>query len=198
MSAGNIFWGTPNPTTVKNNFGVRNFDSDTESQDGLYEQNPFAEGYSVLLILLTVIQAIANAKFMDVQKNAERARNTQEKSNEMDEVIAEVSKGDPKTKAAVPDDVSNYMRINGITIDGLTFDQYMAKYGDHGKLDKGGLQALKAALDNDANRNTDMMSQGQLTIQKTAQMLNAVLSQLTGLISKWGEISTMIAQKTYS
>ncbi|EJV0518918.1 pathogenicity island 2 effector protein SseB, partial [Salmonella enterica] len=43
-----------------------------------------------------------------------------------------------------------------------------------------------------------MMSQGQLTIQKTAQMLNAVLSQLTGLISKWGEISTMIAQKTYS
>ncbi|ECX9445071.1 pathogenicity island 2 effector protein SseB, partial [Salmonella enterica subsp. enterica serovar Kentucky] len=28
--------------------------------------------------------------------------------------------------------------------------------------------------------------------------LNAVLTQLTGLISKWGEISSMIAQKTYS
>ncbi|EDJ0432565.1 pathogenicity island 2 effector protein SseB [Salmonella enterica] len=198
MSAGNIFWGTPNPTTIKNNFGVSNFDSDTESQDGLYEQNPFAEGYSVLLILLTVIQAIANAKFMDVQKNAERARNTQEKSNEMDEVIAEAAKGDPKTKEAVPEDVIDYMRKNGITIDGMTIDQYMTKYGDHGKLDKGGLQALKAALDNDANRNTDLMSQGQLTIQKAAQMLNAVLTQLTGLISKWGDIASMIAQKTYS
>ncbi|EAB2201606.1 SPI-2 type III secretion system translocon protein SseB [Salmonella enterica] len=198
MSAGNIFWGTQNSNIVKNNFGVSNFDSDTESQDGLYEQNPFAEGYSVLLTLLMVIQAIANAKFMDVQKNAERARNTQEKSNEMDEVIAEAAKGDPKTKETVPQDVIDYMRKNGITIDGMTIDQYMAKYGDHGKLDKGGLQALKAALDNDANRNTDLMSQGQLTIQKTAQMLNAVLTQLTGLISKWGDIASMIAQKTYS
>ncbi|EBC6676634.1 SPI-2 type III secretion system translocon protein SseB [Salmonella enterica] len=198
MSAGNIFWGTQNSNIVKNNFGVSNFDSDTESQDGLYEQNPFAEGYSVLLTLLMVIQAIANAKFMDVQKNAERARNTQEKSNEMDEVIAEAAKGDPKTKETVPQDVIDYMRNNGITIDGMTIDQYMAKYGDHGKLDKGGLQALKAALDNDANRNTDLMSQGQLTIQKTAQMLNAVLTQLTGLISKWGDIASMIAQKTYS
>ncbi|EBJ4735031.1 type III secretion system translocon protein SseB [Salmonella enterica] len=198
MSAGNIFWGTQNSNIVKNNFGISNFDSDTESQDGLYEQNPFAEGYSVLLTLLMVIQAIANAKFMDVQKNAERARNTQEKSNEMDEVIAEAAKGDPKTKETVPQDVIDYMRKNGITIDGMTIDQYMAKYGDHGKLDKGGLQALKAALDNDANRNTDLMSQGQLTIQKTAQMLNAVLTQLTGLISKWGDIASMIAQKTYS
>ncbi|EBA8098097.1 pathogenicity island 2 effector protein SseB [Salmonella enterica subsp. arizonae] len=198
MSAGNIFWGTQNSNIVKNNFGVSNFDSDTESQDGLYEQNPFAEGYSVLLTLLMVIQAIANAKFMDVQKNAERARNTQEKSNEMDEVIAEAAKGDPKTKETVPQNVIDYMRKNGITIDGMTIDQYMAKYGDHGKLDKGGLQALKAALDNDANRNTDLMSQGQLTIQKTAQMLNAVLTQLTGLISKWGDIASMIAQKTYS
>ncbi|MGK7489764.1 SPI-2 type III secretion system translocon protein SseB, partial [Salmonella enterica] len=68
----------------------------------------------------------------------------------------------------------------------------------HGKLDKGGLQAVKAALDNDANRNTDLMSQGQIIIQKMSQELNAVLTQLTGLISKWGEISSMIAQKTYS
>ncbi|SUH09436.1 pathogenicity island 2 effector protein SseB [Salmonella enterica subsp. enterica] len=34
----------------------------------------FAEGYGVLLILLMVIQAIANDKFIEVQQNAERAR----------------------------------------------------------------------------------------------------------------------------
>ncbi|HAE8613177.1 TPA_asm: pathogenicity island 2 effector protein SseB, partial [Salmonella enterica subsp. salamae serovar 30:1,z28:z6] len=94
--------------------------------------------------------------------------------------------------------VIKYMRDNGILVNGMTIDQYIAKYGVKGKLDKGGLQAVKAALDNDANRNTDLMSQGQLTIQKMSQQLNAVLTQLTGLISKWGEISSMIAQKTYS
>ncbi len=129
MSSGNILWGSQNPIVFKNSFGVSN--ADTGSQDDLSQQNPFAEGYGVLLILLMVIQAIANNKFIEVQKNAERARNTQEKSN-------------------------------------------------------------------DANRNTDLMSQGQITIQKMSQELNAVLTQLTGLISKWGEISSMIAQKTYS
>ncbi|APY54645.1 SPI-2 type III secretion system translocon protein SseB [Salmonella enterica] len=196
MSSGNILWGSQNPIVFKNSFGVSN--ADTGSQDDLSQQNPFAEGYGVLLILLMVIQAIANDKFIEVQKNAERARNTQEKSNEMDEVIAKAAKGDAKTKEEVPDDVIKYMREHGILIDGLTIDEYMAKYGDHGKLDKGGLQAVKAALDNDANRNTDLMSQGQITIQKMSQELNAVLTQLTGLISKWGEISSMIAQKTYS
>lgn len=196
MSSGNILWGSQNPIVFKNSFGVSN--TDTGGQDDLSQQNPFAEGYGVLLILLMVIQAIANDKFIEVQKNAERARNTQEKSNEMDEVIAKAAKGDAKTKEEVPDDVIKYMRDHGILIDGMTIDDYMAKYGDHGKLDKGGLQAIKAALDNDANRNTDLMSQGQITIQKMSQELNAVLTQLTGLISKWGEISSMIAQKTYS
>ncbi|HAU3151503.1 TPA: SPI-2 type III secretion system translocon protein SseB [Salmonella enterica subsp. diarizonae] len=196
MSSGNVFWGNHNPIVFNNDFGVSNID--TGSQDDLSQQNPFAEGYGVLLILLMVIQAIANDKFIQIQKNAERARNTQEKSNEMDAVIAEAAKGDAKTTEEVPEDVIKYMRDNGILVNGMTIDEYIAKYGVKGKLDKGGLQAVKAALDNDANRNTDLMSQGQLTIQKMSQQLNAVLTQLTGLISKWGEISSMIAQKTYS
>lgn len=173
MSSGNVFWGNQNPIVANNNFGVSN--TETGSQDGLSEENPFAEGYGVLLILLMVIQAIANDKFIQIQKNAERARNTQEKSNEMDEVIAKAAKGDAKTKEEVPDDVIQYMRENGILIDGMTIEQYMDKYGDHGKLDKGGLQALKAALDNDANRNTDLMSQGQITIQKCLRSLTRSL-----------------------
>ncbi|AXB19719.1 Secreted effector protein SseB [Salmonella enterica subsp. enterica serovar Napoli] len=78
MSSGNILWGSQNPIVpivFKNSFGVSN--ADTGSQDDLSQQNPFAEGYGVLLILLMVIQAIANNKFIEVQKNAERARNTQ-------------------------------------------------------------------------------------------------------------------------
>ncbi|EAS9109853.1 type III secretion system translocon protein SseB [Salmonella enterica] len=197
MYSGNIFWGNQSHITVGKNFGISNFD--TGGQDDLSQKNPFAEGYEVLLFLLIVIQAIANAKFVEIQKNSERARNTQQKSNEMDEVIAKAAEEkDPKTKEEVPADVIEYMRKNGILIDGMTIDQYMDKFGDRGKLDKGGLQAIKAALDNDANKGTDLLSQGQVIIQKMNQEMNAVLTQLTGLISKWGDISSMIAQKTYS
>ncbi|EKT8859838.1 pathogenicity island 2 effector protein SseB [Salmonella enterica] len=194
MYSGNIFWGNPPHITVGNNFGISNFD--TGGQDDLSQKNTFAEAYKVLTFLLMVIQTIANAKFMEIQKNSERARNTQQKSNEMDEVIAKAAEEkDPKTKEEVPADVIEYMRKNGILIDGMTIDQYMDKFGDHGKLDKGGLQAVKAALDNDANKGTDLLSQGQVIIQKLNQEMNAVLTQLTSTVEKWGAISSFIGQK---
>ncbi|EAM8728466.1 pathogenicity island 2 effector protein SseB [Salmonella enterica] len=194
MYSGNIFWGATPHITVGNDFGISNFD--TGGQDDLSQKNTFAEAYKVLTFLLMVIQTIANAKFMEIQKNSERARNTQQKSNEMDELIAKAAQEkDPKTKEEVPEDVIDYMRRNGILIDGMTIDQYMDKFGDHGKLDKGGLQAVKAALDNDANKGTDLLSQGQIIIQKLNQEMNAVLTQLTSTVEKWGTISSMIAQK---
>ncbi|ECC1506376.1 pathogenicity island 2 effector protein SseB [Salmonella enterica subsp. houtenae] len=194
MYSGNIFWGNPPHITVGNNFGISNFD--TGGQDDLSQKNTFAEAYKVLTFLLMVIQTIANAKFMEIQKNSERARNTQQKSNEMDELIARAAQEkDPKTKEEVPADVIDYMLKNGILIDGMTINQYMDKFGDHGKLDKGGLQAVKAALDNDANKGTDLLSQGQIIIQKLNQEMNAVLTQLTSTVEKWGTISSMIAQK---
>ncbi|EAY0429727.1 pathogenicity island 2 effector protein SseB [Salmonella enterica] len=194
MYSGNIFWGNPPHITVGKNFGISNFD--TGGQDDLSQKNPFAEAYKVLTFLLMVIQTIANDKFMEIQKNSERARNTQQKSNEMDEVIAKAAQEkDPKTKEEVPADVIEYMRQNGILIDGMTIDQYMDKFGEHGKLDKGGLQAIKAALDNDANKGTDLLSQGQIIIQKMNQEMNAVLTQLSSTVEKWGTISSMIAQK---
>lgn len=165
----------------------------------LSSDNPFAYGYSVLQTLLMSIQDIANNQYLDIKESAERARKTQQMSNRMDEVIAEVAKGDDKTRKKIPDDVIQYMRDNGISINGETIDQYIKKSGDaSGTLDKGGLQAVKAALDNSANRDTDLMTQGQLTIQKMSQQMNAVITQLTGLLNKWGDICTQIAQKTFS
>lgn len=165
----------------------------------LSSDNPFAYGYSVLQTLLMSIQDIANNQYLDIKESAERARKTQQMSNRMDEVIAEVAKGDDKTRKKIPDDVIQYMRDNGISINGETIDQYIKKSTDaSGTLDKGGLQAVKAALDNSANRDTDLMTQGQLTIQKMSQQMNAVITQLTGLLNKWGDICTQIAQKTFS
>lgn len=193
MSLRNISWGANLPVTGHQHT-VGDLPTGTLSSD-----NPFAYGYSVLQTLLLSIQEIANNQYLDIKESAERARKTQQMSNRMDEVIAEVAKGDDKTRKKIPDDVIKYMRDNGISINGETIDQYIKKSADaSGTLDKGGLQAVKAALDNSANRDTDLMTQGQLTIQKMSQQMNAVITQLTGLLNKWGDICTQIAQKTFS
>lgn len=193
MSLRNISWGANLPVT-----GHQHTAGDLPTGT-LSSDNPFAYGYSVLQTLLLSIQEIANNQYLDIKESAERARKTQQMSNRMDEVIAEVAKGDDKTRKKIPDDVIKYMRDNGISINGETIDQYIKKSADaSGTLDKGGLQAVKAALDNSANRDTDLMTQGQLTIQKMSQQMNAVITQLTGLLNKWGDICTQIAQKTFS
>lgn len=158
--------------------------------------NPFAYGFSVLDNLQLVLLKVANALFGKINTSTNRARNTQDMSNRMDEVIADAAKGDDKTRKPVPDEVVKYMRDNGILVDGMTIDDYI-KHGGTDGLDKGSLQAVKAALDNSANRDTDLMTQGQLSIQKMTQEINAVVTQMTGLLSKWGDLLSMIAQKTY-
>ncbi|QZN95374.1 pathogenicity island 2 effector protein SseB [Symbiopectobacterium purcellii] len=161
--------------------------------------NIFAYAYEVMLLLQDVQLSRAYAQFNDIQNASNRARDTQEKANQMDEVIAQASKGDGNTKEAVPAEVIDYMKTHGIQVDGKSIEDYIKQHADaDGKLDKGSLQAVKAALDNSANRDSDLSSQAQLTIQKAIQMLNAAISQATNLVSKWGEILQMITQKTYS
>lgn len=159
--------------------------------------NPFAYGFSVLDNLQLVLQKIANALFGNINTSADRARNTQNMANRMDEVIADAAKGDDKTRKPVPDEVIRYMHDNGILVDGMTIEDYIAQHNDADGLDKGSLQAVKAALDNSANRDTDLMTQGQLSIQKMTQEINAVVTQMTALLSKWGDLLGMIAQKMY-
>lgn len=161
--------------------------------------NIFAYAYKVMLFLEDVQSFRASAQFKDIQNASNRARDTQEKANQMDEVIAKASKGDGNAKEKVPEDVINYMKTHDIRVDGQSIEDYIrAHKGNDGKLDKGGLQAVKAALDSSSGRDSDLSSQAQLTIQKAIQMLNAAISQATNLVSKWGEILQMITQKTYS
>ncbi|MCW2474998.1 MULTISPECIES: hypothetical protein [unclassified Symbiopectobacterium] len=161
--------------------------------------NIFAYAYEIMLLLQDVQSSRAYAQFNDIQNASNRARDTQEKANQMDEAIAAASKGDGNAKEAVPADVIEYMKTHGIQVDGKSIEDYIKQHaGADGKLDKGSLQAVKAALDNSAGRDSDLSSQAQLTIQKAIQMLNAAISQATNLVSKWGEILQMITQKTYS
>lgn len=187
-------FNTPGLTTSNIKLGAGDDNTVADDQD---INNPFAYGFSVLDNLQLVLQKIANALFGKINTSTDRARNTQDMSNRMDEVIADAAKGDDKTRKPVPDEVVKYMRDNGILVDGMSIDDYISKHGGTDGLDKGSLQAVKAALDNSANRDTDLMTQGQLSIQKMTQEINAVVTQMTGLLSKWGDLLSMIAQKMY-
>ncbi|MDR3106233.1 MAG: secretion protein [Yokenella regensburgei] len=195
LSVGHHFdFNTPGLTTSNIKLGAGDDNTVADDQD---INNPFAYGFSVLDNLQLVLQKIANALFGKINTSTDRARNTQDMSNRMDEVIADAAKGDDKTRKPVPDEVVKYMRDNGILVDGMSIDDYISKHGGTDGLDKGSLQAVKAALDNSANRDTDLMTQGQLSIQKMTQEINAVVTQMTGLLSKWGDLLSMIAQKMY-
>lgn len=193
LSVGHRFdFSTPNLTTSNIKVGAGEDNTVSDDQDF---NNPFAYGFLVLSNLQLVLQKISNDLFGTINICANRARNTQDMSNRMDEVIADAAKGDDKTRKPVPDEVVKYMRDNGILVDGMTIDDYISKHGDKDGLDKGSLQAVKAALDNSVNRDTDLMTQRQLNVQKTTQVSEAVLNQMAGLIKAWGEILIMIAQK---
>ncbi|MCW1975700.1 UNVERIFIED_ORG: secreted effector protein SseB [Pantoea agglomerans] len=189
-----IDFNTPGLTTSNIKLGAGDDNTVADDQD---INNPFAYGFSVLNNLQLVLQKIANALFGKINTSADRARNTQDMSNRMDEVVADAAKGDDKTRKPVPDEVVKYMRDNGILVDGMSIDDYISKHGGTDGLDKGSLQAVKAALDNSAKRDTDLMTQGQLSIQNMTQEINAVVTQMTGLLSKWGDLLSMIAQKMY-
>lgn len=189
-----VDFNIPGLTTSNIKLGGSDENTIPDAQDN---NNPFMYGFSILENLQLVLQEIANARFGKLNTGANRARNTQDMSNRMDVVIADAAKGDDKTRKPVPEEVVKYMRDNGILVDGMTIDNYIKKQGGTDGLDKGSLQAVKAALDNSASRDTDLMTQGQLSITKMTQEINAVITQMTGLLSKWGDLLSIIAQKMY-
>jgi secreted effector protein SseB len=170
---------------------------DNDKRDGFFE---FA--YSVMMAFLMFQNTRLTDLYQQMQASTKDARNTQEMANRVDEVIAKEAKGDDKTREEIPDDVINYMTENGILINGMTIKDYIKTQGEKpgeqpGLLDKGSLQAIKAALDNRVSAKTDLSTQLQMNIQKIMQVYNALTTQLTELIKKLGELLGMIAQKMF-
>ncbi|MGE4776543.1 chemotaxis protein [Yersinia enterocolitica] len=139
----------------------------------------FSMGLSVLYSFLNTFSVIANDIFRGMQSRSKYATDTQDMSNRVDEAIAKAAKGDDKTKEPLPDSVIKFMRENGITVDGMSIDEYLKKNGP--ELDKGQLQAVKASLDNEKNRATDTATQDQLQLQKIVQNYNVCANNISTL-----------------
>lgn len=192
--------GSPNPQLMTeysfNKIQQKKVEGDNQKVSSNKDsENPFAFAFAVMMDYVAVLQIMSNSKFNQIQTNADRARNTQGMANEMDEVAAKAAKGDDKTREQVPDDVVEYMLKNGISVDGVNIKDYIAQHGGAEGLDKGSLQAIKAALDNSVSRDTDLVTQGQLILQKLTQQLSAGLQFLSNLVDAWMTLLKSFAQK---
>ncbi|ATM97543.1 Methyl-accepting chemotaxis protein [Yersinia frederiksenii] len=152
----------------------------------------FSIGLKVLYSFLDVLSNLASTNFKGMQARSKYANDTQGVSNQVDEIIAKAAKGDDKTKEPLPDSVIDFMRKNGITVDGMSIDEYLKKNGP--ELDKGQLQAVKASLDNEKNRATDTMSQDQLQLQKMMQSYNVCANNISTLQSGLKDLLMTIAR----
>ncbi|HEG0622563.1 TPA: chemotaxis protein [Yersinia enterocolitica] len=152
----------------------------------------FSIGLAVLYLNLAVLSNIASAHFKEMQARSKYASDTQDMSNRVDEVIAKAATGDDKTKEPLPDKVIDFMRRNGITVDGMSIDEYLKSHGP--ELDKGQLQAVKGALDNEKSRATDTMSQDQLQLQKIMQSYNVCANNISTLQSGLKDLLMTIAR----
>lgn len=141
----------------------------------------FSIGLNVLYLNLTVLSHIGNSYFKEMQARSKYAGDILGKSNQVDEVIAKAATGDDKTKELLPDKIIDFMRKNGITVDDMSIDEYLKEHGP--ELNKGQLQAVKGALDNERSRTMDTMSQDQLQLQKTMQSYNVCANNISTLQS---------------
>ncbi|WP_246029029.1 secretion protein EspA [Parashewanella tropica] len=82
-------------------------------------------GIAVLYLFMNLLSELANDKYLQMQQKAKVSRDAQDKANEVNEKIADVSKQGDKGSAALPDDVINYMRDNGVHVDGKSIDEYL-------------------------------------------------------------------------
>lgn len=188
-----VGFNTPNLTISNINAGA----NDNAVTDDQNDKNIYRKALLSLQGEILNLQRIVDGLYDETESRNIRAKNTLDMSNRMDEVIADAAKGDDKTRKPVPDEVVKYMRDNGILVDGKTIDDYISNHGGSDGLDKGSLQAIKAALDNSASRDTDISTQDQLKIQNEFQKYNAEVTQQTNLLSKFGEILNLIAQKMF-
>ncbi|WP_133405760.1 secretion protein EspA [Parashewanella tropica] len=150
-------------------------------------------GIAVLYLFMNLLSELANQKYLEMQMKAKVSRDAQDKANEVNEIIAKVSKEGDKGAEPLPSDVIQYMKDNGVQIDGKDIDDYLG--GDEGKkLDKGSLEAVKDALENVSNRASDFVSQAQLQLQKIMQTYNVSVSLINSMQTMLAEMNKSIAQ----
>ncbi|AQS36195.1 type III secretion system translocon protein, EspA family [Shewanella psychrophila] len=100
---------------------------DVKNQIASRGDSVLSGGIAVLYMFMNLLSELADAKYGQMQQKADVSRQAQDMANRVDEVIAQVSKGDDKATEKLPPDVIKYMSDNGFKVDGMTIDNYLSK-----------------------------------------------------------------------
>ncbi|AUH50669.1 secretion protein EspA [Chromobacterium sp. ATCC 53434] len=73
--------------------------------------------------IMLLFTELANAKFDQMSKKMEVSRDAQDMANKVEAVLAGIT--DPNGKVSLPEDVIEYMRKNGIAINGMSIDDFL-------------------------------------------------------------------------
>ena len=86
-------------------------------------------GIAVLYLFMNLLSDLAQYKYLEMREKAKVSRDAQNMANEVNEIIAEVSKQGDTGSASLPPDVIKYMEDNNVTIDGESIDDYLVNRG---------------------------------------------------------------------
>ncbi|AUH50671.1 secretion protein EspA [Chromobacterium sp. ATCC 53434] len=134
--------------------------------------------------IMLLFTELANAKFDQMSKKMEVSRDAQDMANKVEALLADIT--DPKATKKLPQDVLDYMKANGISVDSVE------NLG--GDLKKDALTAVKSALESFSGRASDFVQQSQLKLQQLMQNFNTAVTMANSVQSMNAESTKSIAQ----
>ncbi|AAQ60253.1 Secretion system effector B [Chromobacterium violaceum] len=134
--------------------------------------------------VMLLFTELSNAKFAQMSKKMEVSRDAQEMANKVEAVLAGIT--DPKDTKKLPQDVLDYLKANGISVDSVE--------NLEGDLSQADLTAVKSALESFSGRASDFVQQSQLKMQQLIQNFNTAVTMANSLQSMNAESTKSIAQ----
>ena len=182
-----------NPVVSSENSANVNNIADTDHTLASQGDIVLSGGIAVLYLFMNLLSDLAQYKYLEMQEKAKVSRDAQNKANEVNELIAKVSKQGDTGSASLPPDVVQYMKDNDVKVDDCDIHKWLNN-NDNKKLNKGYLTAVKSALENTSNRASDFVSQSQLQLQKIMQTYNVTVSLINSMQTLLEEMNKSIAQ----
>ncbi|EAA3660141.1 secretion protein EspA [Salmonella enterica] len=186
---------------LHDDFNTVNSDS-TVSDTMSYVNDVVTTGLSVLYKFMGLFSDQAQAKYAQMNDQADRSRSSQQAANQVDSIIAGLTQS--SDTGDLPDEVYQYMEKYSIPVtvqDGgknttSTIRDYLKSIShEDGKgLNKGQLDVIKGALETDSGRCSDFVTSAQLQIQKLMQSFNVCVSLINSLQTLLSEMMKAISQ----
>ncbi len=161
-----------------------------------HAQHPIGDAISVMLVMMALLQNLANDKLANMQKKSDISRSAQEMANQVESALARITTatGDGSTTDLDPK-VVQYLRDNHILVDNQSIDQYLANAGakdgknhtDGKGLTKDMLISIKGSLSSVSDRASDFLQQTQLKMQQVMQNYNTAVQMINSLQSMLSE-----------